>query len=259
MDERRLNNRPDTGERGWLGPGDEVADRENWRGQYGGYGGPNDRGQGMENARRRTPAEQAPARPQAFERQGSGDPEWSRYAGPDSPDWRRAGPAAEPRRTYGQPEGLTRWPSEGERGTSTWKGSGANRDTDRWQNAGRINDIANYGGPSAIGEGVAAGEWRRDTEDHQPGVGAGPYAGRGPRGYRRSDERIREDVIDRLIRESWLDATDIEVQVRDGEVTLSGAVDDRRQKRLAVDLAESVSGVTNVFNQIRIGRRVWES
>jgi hypothetical protein len=77
--------------------------------------------------------------------------------------------------------------------------------------------------------------------------------GKGPRGYQRSDERIREDVCDRLC-EGYLDASEIEVRVSDGVVTLIGKLEDRRAKRIAESLAESVQGVKDVDNQIRIGR-----
>lgn len=80
------------------------------------------------------------------------------------------------------------------------------------------------------------------------------YRGRGPRAYRRSDERIREDINDRLTDDAYLDAYDIEVTVNEGEVTLSGTVTDRRDKRIAEDVAESVSGVTNVQNNLRVSR-----
>jgi osmotically-inducible protein OsmY len=78
------------------------------------------------------------------------------------------------------------------------------------------------------------------------------YRGRGPKGYARSDDRIREDVNDRLTDDGSLDATDIEVDVNDREVTLSGTVNSRFDKRRAEDLAESVSGVTHVQNNIRV-------
>jgi osmotically-inducible protein OsmY len=77
------------------------------------------------------------------------------------------------------------------------------------------------------------------------------YRGRGPKGYRRSDERIKEDVNDRLS-EGYLDASDIEVEVQNSEVTLTGTVNNRNDKRRAEDIAESVSGVTNVENRIRV-------
>ena len=78
------------------------------------------------------------------------------------------------------------------------------------------------------------------------------YRGRGPKGYRRSDERIKEDVNDRLTDHPYLDAGDIVVAVKECEVTLSGTVDDRRDKRVAEDVAESVSGVKNVQNNLRV-------
>jgi osmotically-inducible protein OsmY len=76
--------------------------------------------------------------------------------------------------------------------------------------------------------------------------------GRGPKGYRRSDERIREDVNDRLGDDYYIDASDIEVTVSNTEVTLTGTVPSRNDKRRAEDIAESVSGVTNVENRLRV-------
>jgi osmotically-inducible protein OsmY len=61
-----------------------------------------------------------------------------------------------------------------------------------------------------------------------------------------------EDVNDRLTDHWDLDATDIEVRVNNGEVTLSGSVDSRWAKRIAEDVAESVSGVKDVDNNLRI-------
>jgi osmotically-inducible protein OsmY len=77
------------------------------------------------------------------------------------------------------------------------------------------------------------------------------YPGRGPKGYRRSDDRIKEDVNDRLS-EGYLDASEIEVSVMNAEVTLTGTVNSRSDKRRAEDIAESVAGVTNVENRIRV-------
>ena len=90
---------------------------------------------------------------------------------------------------------------------------------------------------------------RRRRQDH--------HRGRGPKNYTRSDERIEEDINDRLTDDWMLDATEIEVEVSGGEVTLSGNVDDRSDKRRAEDIAESVSGVRNVQNNIRVTQRRW--
>ncbi|HEX4740240.1 MAG TPA: BON domain-containing protein [Caulobacteraceae bacterium] len=90
---------------------------------------------------------------------------------------------------------------------------------------------------------------RRRQQDH---VREGEHRGRGPSGYRRSDERIREDVNDRLSDDSWLDASNIDVHVHEGEVTLGGTVHDRHDKRHAEDLAERVAGVHHVQNNLRV-------
>ena len=87
-----------------------------------------------------------------------------------------------------------------------------------------------------------------------PGAPKGAFAGRGPKGYRRADERISEDVCQLLTDAPDVDATNIEVKVQDGEVTLTGTVDSRRTKRHAEDLIESITGVKEIHNQLRIAR-----
>lgn len=101
--------------------------------------------------------------------------------------------------------------------------------------------------------------WRGDPGAQHHGHHHGGYygegehhRGRGPRGYTRSDERIREDINDRLTDDPYLDASDIEVTVSAAEVTLSGSVEDRRAKRRAEDIAESVSGARHVQNNLRV-------
>jgi hypothetical protein len=79
-------------------------------------------------------------------------------------------------------------------------------------------------------------------------------AGRGPRGYRRSDTLIYEDVCDRLTRHPVIDASDVDVRVEDGEVTLEGTVPERGMKRLIEDIAEEVSGVMDVHNRLKVQR-----
>jgi Flp pilus assembly secretin CpaC len=49
-----------------------------------------------------------------------------------------------------------------------------------------------------------------------------------------------------------VDASDIEVSVENSEVTLTGTVRSKRDKRMAEDLAESVSGVSNIENRLRV-------
>jgi osmotically-inducible protein OsmY len=90
---------------------------------------------------------------------------------------------------------------------------------------------------------------RRRRMDEQRG---GQHRGRGPKGYTRSDERIRDDVNDRLSDDPYVDASEIEVSVSSCEVTLSGTVDSRDAKRRAEDVVEQVSGVRHVQNNLRV-------
>lgn len=80
----------------------------------------------------------------------------------------------------------------------------------------------------------------------------GHHRGRGPADYRRSDDRIREDVNDRLTDDAHIDASGIQVAVKDGEVTLSGTVESRFAKRHAEDLADRISGAKHVQNNLRV-------
>jgi hypothetical protein len=90
---------------------------------------------------------------------------------------------------------------------------------------------------------------------NQAGSASRPsFAGRGPQGYKRSDDRIMEDINEEMTRSHDLDATNISVEVKNGEVVLKGTVADRESKRCAEEIAESCSGVSDVQNQIRIKR-----
>lgn len=115
--------------------------------------------------------------------------------------------------------------------------------------AGPIGSGSQGFGPEGFGAPhYDAREWRSSETWRVPG----PFTGRGPKGYQRSDERIREDLSDRLTAHGRVDASDIEVRIQGGEVTLMGFVDSRDAKRLAEDIAEDVPGVREVHNQLRV-------
>lgn len=107
-----------------------------------------------------------------------------------------------------------------------------------WRNEGR-----SYGGEFSAGS-YTRGDFGEGMSEH--------HRGRGPRGYQRSDERIREDVCDLLTEDPYLDASNMEVQVKECEVTLSGSVNSRKDKRRAEDLIERISGVKDVHNHLRV-------
>jgi hypothetical protein len=92
-----------------------------------------------------------------------------------------------------------------------------------------------------------------DEEDYEDQE-FGRFHGRGPKNWKRADERIREDVNEELARHPWLDASEIEVRVQGGEVTLTGTVNNRIAKRRAEEIAERVFGASDVQNQIRVKR-----
>jgi hypothetical protein len=121
-----------------------------------------------------------------------------------------------------------------------------------------------YGGEGYHREFMEPYASRFDPEGGEGGLGwqvvrepmrRGRFAGRGPKGYVRPDERIWEEVNERLEEDGEIDATEVSVQVVNGEVTLAGTVDGRRVKRLAEDLAESVRGVRDVHNRLRVEAR----
>lgn len=93
---------------------------------------------------------------------------------------------------------------------------------------------------------------RTEGQSRSSYASGGQHRGKGPKGYTRSDERIKEDVSDALMEDAELDASDIEVTVKKGEVTLQGQVGNRQDKRRAEECAEMCAGVVDVQNNIKI-------
>jgi BON domain len=107
-----------------------------------------------------------------------------------------------------------------------------------------------YGQPTWGRSNNEAYVWQKDgRQEHH-----NSHRGKGPKSYKRTDERILEDIHDRLTFDNFLDASNIEVTITNGEVTLTGTVSERADKRRAEDIAESVSGVQHLENRIRVGR-----
>ena len=106
----------------------------------------------------------------------------------------------------------------------------------------------------------AAGGWSGNVRDalrggfHDSGGAQPDFSGLGPKGYRRSDTRIHEEICESLTRHPAIDPSDVEIEVRDGIVRLTGLVHDRAAKWLAEDIAEGVFGVRDVHNEILIRR-----
>lgn len=114
--------------------------------------------------------------------------------------------------------------------------------------------VSSYGQPER-GQG-GYGQYAGAGVDHYGGRQGrddyGGFRGHGPKGYRRSDERIAEDLNERLTEDALLDASGIEVEVSEGVATLRGTVDSRWMKHRAEDIADGCSGVRDVCNEIRL-------
>lgn len=118
--------------------------------------------------------------------------------------------------------------------------------TYRHPERGHENYRGDYGWPST--SGWSDENWYYGSER------SGEHYGKGPSGYTRSDERIREDVCDRLTDDPHVDASSIQVTVESGVVTLQGQVPERQMKHRAEDCAEHISGVKDVENRLRVSR-----
>ena len=128
-------------------------------------------------------------------------------------------------------------------------------DYSSWRQAGERRGFFERAGDTIAGWFGGDDAARRRDQDRRESVGSGredDHRGRGPSGYTRSDDRIREDANDALTHDRNVDATHITVKVEQGEVTLDGTVRDRQSKRRAEDAVEHISGVKHVQNNLRV-------
>ena len=114
-------------------------------------------------------------------------------------------------------------------------------------------------------------DWRRDPpyapfEPGHPRREGQPFGAReaygrsehryppGPKGYQRSDERLREDISERLMQARYLDSSEVTVEVSGAKVVLDGTVPERRMKHAIEDLVDACPGVQDIDNRIRVTR-----
>lgn len=104
----------------------------------------------------------------------------------------------------------------------------------------------------------------RERRDYRGDAGAGSawgrlresarrLVGRPPKGYRRSDERVKEDICERIMSRGDIDAGDVMIEVSAGRVTLDGVVIERWMKYAIEDIADQCSGVEDIENRVRVG------
>lgn len=83
------------------------------------------------------------------------------------------------------------------------------------------------------------------------GTSRGEHFGKGPKNWQRADGRICDDACEALYHNHHLDATNIDVDVKNGELYLRGRVNSRREKKDAEETVEFISGVRDVFNELQ--------
>jgi hypothetical protein len=268
------DDRPRRAERGWL-----DYDRDP-------YGGPDDR-QGREQQQRYSQGDERSRFSPDWSREGtqprySDEPYYSRnrerdadeyvrsnrsrsggWQNDDRSQWEQRSRESIPREQRELAERSQRgdyydpdWPYDrGERGRDVERARGAQRA------GGREDEGSHYrgwysrsGGPFSYagGQGYALSESL---------IMHGPYTGRGPKGYKRSDQQIVEEACQRLERDGEIDASEIEVSAEDGIIRLRGTVHDRRTKRRAEECVESIYGARDIMNELRVsheGREQWQ-
>jgi len=146
--------------------------------------------------------------------------------------------------------GYARGPNGG--GYEERSGSGTREQQDRGPQGYGGSGGSGYGGDDR-GNRMGGG-----YRQHQTGFGGaqglqmprGSHRGKGPKGYQISDDRIRERVCEALHEDHDVDASDIDVSVSNGEVTLTGTVEDRQTKRMAEDCVLQCAGVRDVHTQL---------
>ncbi|HVY81845.1 MAG TPA: BON domain-containing protein [Steroidobacteraceae bacterium] len=172
------------------------------------------------------------------------------------------------------------WQRDPRRDDYSWRGEeygggprdpGSSYDIDyerpwREQPFGEPEESPRYFGSGSYGEGgthfTGGYEQRglpRDTDsEFARRAGEAPYGGRafkrGPKGYQRSDERLREDISERIMEAAHVDSSDVSVNVVGGKVILEGTVPDRYTKHYIEDLADAAPGVQDIENRIRVRR-----
>jgi osmotically-inducible protein OsmY len=145
------------------------------------------------------------------------------------------------------------WSGYGGGGYGTVYGQGF--DEDYMGSANAPVQSGAYGqGPGGYSQGLAG------RGGYGQGYGNATYRsesqfGKGPKGYVRSDERLKEDISEKLLRDHAIDASDISVEAKNGAVTLTGSVDNRRLKHYVEDLDEDCTGVRDIDNRLTVRAR----
>jgi osmotically-inducible protein OsmY len=124
------------------------------------------------------------------------------------------------------------------------------------QGFGQSSGSRNYGGGGRDIQGssrnYAQSYGQSNDQNYRSASGSQSFRGRGPQGYQRSDERLKEMICERLTDDPNIDASNVTIDVTSQIVKLSGTVDDRSTKYEIEELVERMGGVKDIDNQLRV-------
>ncbi len=181
------------------------------------------------------------------------DSSFGRYAGSQGDrGLNRQGSSSE---RFGYPSNMNAW-SGNDRQFNSGRTTGRSQSSWAQDSDMDLSGSQNYGEGSLDRSSDRSSDWRASQSygsnsstswDSQRG-----HFGKGPKGYKRSDDRIKEEVCETLARNPRIDASEVEVEVSDAVVTLSGTVESKDIRRAAEMAIENLSGVDDVKNEIRV-------
>lgn len=154
----------------------------------------------------------------------------------NEPSWGRGSEYGGSSATYGQGrQSGTHWSAD-QGGFGDW-------DESRGGYPDYSREAQRVGWGGGVQYGGSSGRWSDGRQTQRRGTA--------PKSYKRSDERIQDDVCERIM-DRGIDASDVDVKVKDAVVTLTGEVEDRSDKHRIEQIAAEVFGVQDVENQIRV-------
>jgi hypothetical protein len=148
---------------------------------------------------------------------------------------------------YSEPR---RWGERGWSDRDRW-GDRDRFDEQRWRPADRWSEPQR----DYYGQTQRGGSFFGDNRTERPGEREGFFRRifkRGPKGYQRTDERLREDISERLMYATHIDSSEVTVAVTGGKVTLEGTVPERHMKHAIEDLVDECPGIQDIDNRVRV-------
>jgi len=246
----------------------ENPQRSGWRGQFG------DRNEEERNRDWESSRDEQRGR-RGFGEYSRGESEhsgWARDADEDrwgeggesrryqqSEDYERGGMGGGQRQRYGgsgqyQGYGRSQYSQreQGGYGSPQWRPEESSRGR---QGYGRQYESQSFEQPFPPGFQDDFGSSQRSTRSGSGREGYSAYGshrGKGPKGYTRSDDRLKEVICEKLSDDPMIDASEISVEVTSQVVKLTGTVDDRATKYEVEELIERCGGVKDIDNQLRV-------